>query len=106
MTAEEPIKALEGSERFSAAEVGEIVSQLLKFELAEMISAKLSQACSEVAEMEILHRKDYLTEREVSLMFSVPTNTLRTARSRGLGPRFIKDGRHVLYPKERSHCLL
>ena len=54
-----------------------------------------------VSEMEMLKRKEYLTEREVELLFSVPVATLQTWRSRGRGPAYIKDGKKVLYSTQK-----
>lgn len=39
----------------------------------------------------------FLTEREVARRFSLTLSWLRSARSRGGGPRFAKLGRKVLY---------
>jgi hypothetical protein len=52
-----------------------------------------------IVKMEILKRKEYLTEEEVDLLYSLPAATLRTDRCRGRGPRFVKNRRKVLYKK-------
>jgi predicted DNA-binding transcriptional regulator AlpA len=54
---------------------------------------------SAIMEMEILKRKEYLTEEEAAKLYSLSAATLRTERSRGRGPRFVKKGRKVLYKK-------
>ena len=55
---------------------------------------------SPVAEMEMICKKELLTEKEVAALFSIPVATLRTERCRNRGPRYIKEGRKVLYPKK------
>jgi hypothetical protein len=50
-------------------------------------------------ELEILKYREYLTEKEVGLFFSISPDTLRKGRSQGSNPGNIKDGRKVLYSR-------
>ncbi len=59
-----------------------------------------------IVEMEILKRKEYLTEEEAAKLYSLPAATLRTDRCRGRGPRFVKKGRKVLYKKSELDAYL
>lgn len=61
---------------------------------------KLVQLFLPAAEISTMKQKEYLTEKEVSLLYSVSISTLRTERCRGAGPGYVKDGRRVLYPKK------
>lgn len=60
----------------------------------------------EVVELEKLKRKEYLTEEEVSKLYNLSTATLRTKRSRGGGPPYVKDGERVLYPQKDVRAYL
>lgn len=59
-----------------------------------------------IMEMEILKRKEYLTEEEAAKLYSLSAATLRTDRCRGRGPRFVKKGRKVLYKKSEVDAYL
>lgn len=99
---------VEALERLLAPTIGgeEIKQRLDNFLGA--IDKRLDAALSETAErllapvamMEELRRKEYLTEQEVSILYSISTSALRSDRSRGAGPGYIKEGRKVLYPKQ------
>jgi hypothetical protein len=67
-------------------------------ELGKELAETLNHLLAPVAEMEMLKRKELLTEKEVSLLYSVPRDSLRTERCRGRGPIYVKDGKRVLYP--------
>jgi len=41
-----------------------------------------------------------LTEDEAAEILLLSPNTLRTWRCRGIGPKYIKSGRKILYPRE------
>ncbi len=70
-------------------------------------AALLNQALlPAIVEMEILKRKEYLTEEEAAKLYSLPAATLRTDRCRGRGPRFVKKGRKVLYKKSELDAYL
>lgn len=68
--------------------------------LGEKLTERIAQLFAPAAEMERLNRKEYLTEKEVGVLFSVSTATLRAERSRGQGPGYVKDGRRILYPRK------
>lgn len=74
-----------------------------EIDLEKAIAAALEKILAPVAEviceMERIRRKEYLTEKEVALLFSLSAATLKTQRSRGGGPDYIKIGNHVLYSK-------
>lgn len=87
-----------------------------EIDLEKAIAAALEKILEPVAEavceMERIRRKEYLTEREAALLFSLSAATLKTLRSRGGGPDYIKAGRRVLYSRSglsdffnRSHWL-
>jgi len=59
-----------------------------------------------VCEMEFIRRKEYLTEKEAALLFSLSAATLKTQRSRGGGPLYIKIGTRILYPKNAISAYL
>ena len=59
-----------------------------------------------ICEMERLRRKEYLSEKEVALLFSLPASTLRTKRFRGGGPEFVKLGSRVLYARKALDAFL
>lgn len=62
----------------------------------ERILAPVAEA---ICEMERIRRKEYLTEKEAALLFSLSAATLKTQRSRGIGPPYIKIGTRVLYAR-------
>jgi len=80
------------------AELNERLAELLKTECRELISESVRNIFSPVAEMEMMCKKELLTEKEVEVLFSIPVATLRTERCRNRGPGYIKDGKRVLYP--------
>lgn len=55
---------------------------------------------SPVVRLELLKRKPYLTEHEVSEMTGIAVKTLQTRRSRGLPPEYIKQGKSIFYKNE------
>ena len=59
----------------------------------------LAPVAETICEMERIRRKEYLTEKEVALLFSLSAATLKTQRSRGGGPPHIKHGKQVLYSR-------
>jgi len=80
------------------AELNETIAELLKTEYRDVISETVRTIFTPVAEMEMISKKEFLTEREVESLFSIPVATLRTERCRNRGPSYIKDGKRVLYP--------
>ena len=73
-------------------------------DLEKAIAAALEKILAPVAEaiceMERIRRKEYLTEKEAALLFSLSAATLKTQRSRGGGPSHVKVGKSVLYAKD------
>ena len=59
-----------------------------------------------VCEMECLRRKEYLTTKEAALLFSLSAATLKTKRSRGGGPDYVKRGSRVLYARKALEAYL
>lgn len=59
----------------------------------------LAPVAESICEMERIRRKEYLTEKETALLFSLSAATLKTQRSRGVGPPYIKLGSRVLYAR-------
>lgn len=86
-------------DRLVKAKCGEVVAEVLVEEFGEVICETIEKLLLPVAEMEALKRKEYLTEKEVALLYSISPDSLRTERSRGLGPGYVKDGKRVLYPR-------
>jgi hypothetical protein len=80
-------------------DVSQIVATTLADDLKSIFVETMEKIFNPVAEMEIIARKSLLTEREVGLLYSVSPATLRTERSRGFGPGYIKDGKRVLYSR-------
>lgn len=71
--------------------------------VADTLEKIFAPVVETICEMERIRRKEYLTEKEVALLFSLSAATLKTQRSRRTGPSYIKIGTHVLY--ERSVIL-
>ena len=73
-----------------------------EIDLEKAVAATLEKILAPVAEaiceMERVRRKEYLTEKEAALLFSLSAATLKTLRSRGGGPEYVKIGSRVLYP--------
>ena len=78
----------------------EIFSQALNKKVDAALSETLERLLAPVVEMEAMKRKLYLTEEEAAKLFSLAPATLRTDRSRGIGPKYIKNGRKVLYSQQ------
>ena len=69
----------------------------MEIELSQHIESAIKEIMTPVAELELLKRKEYLTEQDVAKLFSLSVRTLQTQRCRGVGPAYIKDGSKVLY---------
>lgn len=67
--------------------------------IAETLEKILTPVAEAICEMERIRRKEYLTEKEAALLFSLSAATLKTQRSRGGGPDYIAIGRNILYKK-------
>ncbi|MGD9610392.1 MAG: helix-turn-helix transcriptional regulator [Desulfovibrionaceae bacterium] len=66
----------------------------------------LPKLLTPAAEIEVLRRKEFLTEKEATRLFSLSAATLKTKRYRGGGPSYIKDGRRVLYSRQSLQTYL
>jgi hypothetical protein len=79
-----------------------IVNQEIDLEkaIADALEKILAPVAEVICEMERIRRKEYLTEKEAALLFSLSAATLKTQRSRGGGPPYIKIGSHVLYSRK------
>ena len=74
--------------------------------LSLALERALAPALEVVCEMERVRRKEYLTEKEAALLFSLPASTLKTKRVRGGGPDFVKVGSRVLYARKALEAYL
>lgn len=54
----------------------------------------------ESRELDLLQRKEALSDKEVQLLFGINAGTLRNWRSQGRGPSFVKDGKVILYRRK------
>ena len=72
-------------------------------EVLERLFTPIAEA---VCELEVARRKEYLTEKEAALLFSLSPATLKTQRSRGCGPCYVKTGRRVLYSRVSVEAFL
>ena len=81
-----------------------------EIDLEKAIAAALEKILAPVAEviceMERIRRKEYLTEKEAALLFSLSAATLRTQRSRKIGPPHIKMGSRIMYKRETLEIFL
>lgn len=67
--------------------------------IADALEKILAPVAEVIFEMERIRRKEYLTEKEAALLFSLSASALKTQRSRGGGPEYIKIGCRILYKK-------
>lgn len=81
-------------------EASQAVTGMLTNDLKDLLVETMEKIFVPVAQIEIISRKYLLTEKEVGLLFSISPASLRTERSRGTGPGYIKDGKRVLYKRE------
>jgi hypothetical protein len=65
--------------------------------IAGALEKILAPVADVICEMERIRRKEYLTEKEAALLFSLSAATLKTQRSRGDGPAYTKAGGRILY---------
>jgi len=77
----------------------EKVLSLLDRKIAAAVKRAMPKFLAQAAKLEELKRKEFLTEQEVGTLYSISPASIRSKRSRGLGPAYIKDGRRVLYPR-------
>ena len=64
-----------------------------EIDLEKAVADALEKILAPVAE-------EYLTEKEVEKLFSLSAATLKTQRSRGGGPKYIKQGTRILYNRK------
>lgn len=74
--------------------------------IAETLEKLLAPVVETICEMERVRRKEYLTEKEVALLFSLSVATLKTQRNRGGGPAYKKLGNKVLYARRELESFL
>ena len=74
--------------------------------IVRALERALAPVVDVVCEMERLRRKEYLTEREAALLFSLSASTLKTKRARGGGPEYVKIGSRVLYARKALEAYL
>ena len=67
--------------------------------IADALEKILAPVAEVICEMERIRRKEYLTEKEAALLFSLSAATLKTQRARGKGPIFVKKGSRILYAR-------
>ena len=67
--------------------------------VADVLEKILAPVAETICEMERIRRKEYLTEKEVEKLFSLSAATLKTQRSRGGGPAYVKVNERVLYKR-------
>lgn len=68
--------------------------------VATALEKILTPVAEVICEMERIRRKEYLTEKEAALLFSLSAATLKTQRSRKTGPPHIKIGSRIMYNRE------
>ena len=71
--------------------------------IAVAVEKILAPVADVICEMERIRRKEYLTEKEAALLFSLSAATLKTQRSRGGGPPFVKFNSRILYSKDELY---
>lgn len=74
--------------------------------IADALEKILAPVVEVICEMERIRRKEYLTEKEAALLFSLSAATLKTQRSRGKGPNYIKKGNRILYSPQSIRSYL
>lgn len=87
----------------AASERGTLPAQIVREELQRALVPVIQEfrtLLERAAELEVIGRKKYLTEAEVERLFGIPASTLRTKRSRGGGPAYVKDGGRVSYARK------
>lgn len=67
--------------------------------IRDVLEKLLAPVAEAIFEMERIRRKEYLTEKEAALLFSLSAATLKTQRSRGGGPEYIKFNGKILYSR-------
>ena len=65
--------------------------------IADALEKILAPVAEVICEMERIRRKEYLSEKEAALLFSLSAATLKTQRSRGIGPPYVKEFHKILY---------
>ena len=69
-------------------------------DFGEKLLDRIAELFLPAARLAILNRKEFLTEKEVEALFSIPVANRPSNCSRNKGARYIKEGRKVLYPKK------
>jgi len=92
-------------QRFNAALRDPPDSQKIVAGFAELIAQRISALLLEslkayrASDRAAAAEPDFLTEHAVSNRASIPRRTLQTWRCKGRGPRFVKVGGKILYPR-------
>lgn len=68
--------------------------------IADALEKILAPVAEAICEMERIRRKEYLTEKEAALLFSLSAATLKTQRSKGIGPKYKRLGSKILYSRD------
>lgn len=71
--------------------------------IADALEKILAPVTEVICEMERIRRKEYLTEKEAALLFSLSAATLKTQRNRGGGPPCVKVSGRILYKQSNLH---
>ncbi|UQZ88849.1 hypothetical protein C4J81_06400 [Deltaproteobacteria bacterium Smac51] len=82
------------------AEIVDLVASQMTSEIEDKLLATIQRMFEPAARVALLNEKEFLTEKEVGDLFSIAPSTLRTERSRGIGPGYVKDGKKVLYSRK------
>ena len=79
----------------------EVICDAIAGKVDDALAETLERLLVPVVRKEDLKRKVCLTEKEVSELYSITPDALRTMRSRNRGgPAYIRDGRRILYPQK------
>ena len=82
------------------SEIVALAASQVSPELEDRLVTTIQRLFEPAARAALLNEKEFLTEKEVGELFSISPSTLRTERSRGIGPGYVKDGKKVLYSRK------
>jgi len=98
---DQPITAGEHISTIAEDIYREVISDAIADKVDEALIETLERLLVPVVRKEDLKRKIYLTEKEVSELYSITPDALRTMRCRNRGDlAYIRDGRRILYPQK------
>ena len=82
-------------------EIQECVENAIRKAVAELLAGidcqQFGIIMAHAANLELLKKKPILTPAEVSQLYGIPSTTLATWRSRGLGPDYVKAEGSIFY---------